>query len=101
MELWSGEQILFDVAANLFVGIEGVGGKLKITNQRIHFNSHKLNIQTGTLDIPLSQIAQAKKRNTFGLVPNGMSIITKTGQEFKLVVWKRDRLINCINSMVS
>ncbi|MFJ5714141.1 GRAM domain-containing protein [Neobacillus sp. NPDC093127] len=55
------------VNANLFRGIEAVGGKLIITNQRLMFTSHSLNIQAGTTEIPTSEIASVRKRNTMGL----------------------------------
>jgi hypothetical protein len=97
MELKPGEKVHFDVMANLFRGFEAVGGKLKITDQRIFFKSHHFNIQTGTLDLPLEQIVEAKARNTMGIIPNGMSVITKDGKEYKFVVWGRGKLIDFIN----
>jgi hypothetical protein len=84
------------VNANLFRGMEAVGGKLTITNQRLMFTSHSLNIQAGTTEIPMSEIATVRKRNTMGFVPNGMSVILKNGTEHKFVVWKRDMLIKTI-----
>jgi hypothetical protein len=37
------EEILADVGANLFRGIEAVGGRLEITNRRILFEPHFFN----------------------------------------------------------
>jgi hypothetical protein len=93
-----GEQILADVAANLFRGSEGVGGRLKITNRRILFEAHEINFQKQPAEILISDIAEATARNTLGIIPNGLLIRTKEGDEYKFVVWGRGRLIELVNS---
>lgn len=95
------EQIYFDVLANLFIGPEAVGGKLKITDRRLVFKSHDFNIQTGTIEILIEQIAEVKKRNTLGIVPNGMSIITKDGIKYKFVLWRRSKIIDFISKHIN
>ena len=95
-----GEQILADVAANLFRGTEGVGGKLKITNSRVLFEAHAINIQKQPLEILISDIAEVNTRNTLGIIPNGLLIRTKEGVEYKFVVWGRGKLIGLINSQL-
>jgi len=92
------EEILADVAANLFRGIEGVGGRLKITNRRLVFQPHAINLQRSPVDISLGDIAAAGKRNTLGLIPNGFFVRTKAGVEYKFVVWGRSRLIGIIQA---
>lgn len=84
------------IPANLFRGIEAVGGKIIFLEQGIKFNSHSLNIQTGEVFIPYNQILNIKKRNTLLFVPNGISIITRDGSEFKFVVYKRNEIIDFI-----
>jgi hypothetical protein len=101
MNLLNDEKIFFDVAANLFRGMEAVGGKLKVTNYRLVFESHALNFQTGTTEIPLGNIVEAKKRNTAGIVPNGMAILTRDGMEYRFVVWNRGVLIDFINRCIA
>lgn len=96
MESMQNEKVYFDVFANLFKGVEAVGGKLKVTDSRLIFKSHSVNIQTGTTEIIMEQIAKVEKRNTLGIVPNGMSIITKDGTEHKFVLWNRSRIIDLI-----
>ncbi|URN93783.1 MAG: GRAM domain-containing protein [Candidatus Pristimantibacillus lignocellulolyticus] len=91
------ENIHFDVFANLFRGIESVGGKLKISDGSLLFTSHALNIQQGSTEIIIDQITSIKKRNTLGIVPNGMLITTRDGVEYKFVVWNRQRIIEFIN----
>ncbi|MBS4537954.1 hypothetical protein GOQ27_05745 [Clostridium sp. D2Q-11] len=101
MEKTDNEQIHFNVLANLFRGNESVGGKLKITDKRLIFKSHALNIQTGVTEIPIEKIVKVNKRNTLRIVPNGMSIITQDGIEYKFVLWSRGKIINFINNRIA
>ena len=64
IKLKKNERILGDVASNLFRGLEGVGGRLKITNQRLIFEPHALNIQREILEIPLNKIKEVTRRNS-------------------------------------
>ena len=50
------EEILADVAANFFRGIEGVGGRLKITSHRVLFEANEINLQEQPGDILGSEI---------------------------------------------
>ena len=92
------EQTLSDTIANMWRGAEAVGGRLKITNHRVIFNSHMFNLQTGLTEIPLVDIAQVTPVNTFGLVPNGLCITLKSGIEHRFVVWGRNKLITIIRA---
>lgn len=84
------------VLANLFRGIEGVGGKLTIGADSIHFRAHAVNFQKEPLDVPMSDIAKVDLVNTLGIVPNGLKVTTKTGQAFRFVVWQRKMLRDAI-----
>jgi len=92
----SEEQILADVGANMFRGIEAVGGRMKITDRRILFEPHSFNLQPQPADIPLDQVAEVRKRNTLFVVPNGILVRLKSGVQYKFVVWGRGRLIALI-----
>jgi hypothetical protein len=92
------EEILADVPANLFRGIEGVGGRLRITNQRLVFQPHAFNFQKMPLEISLGDIAEATKRNSLGFIPNGILIRTRAGVEYKFVVWGRDKLLDILQT---
>lgn len=102
-EINSGEPEVkvMEKAANLFRGIEGVGGKLILTNKRIIFKPHALNFQTQQEEILYKDISSVGERSTGGLIPNGMFVVTKSGYEYKFVVWGRKELINYINSRLS
>ncbi len=94
------EEILADVAANLFRGIESVGGRLKITNRRVMFEPHAINFQKIPAEIHLSEIAEVGARNTMGFVPNGVFLRTKSGVEYNFVVWGRAKLIGLIERLI-
>ncbi len=81
------------ILANYFRGIESVGGKIYFDETGLVFKSHSLNIQTGQTRIDYSQIAEVKKRNTLGIIPNGMSIITKDNKIHKFVIYNRSNVI--------
>jgi len=81
------ETILREGLANHFKGIEGVGGKLYLTEQRLRFVSHKLNVQTHDECYPLAEIAKVETRRTLGIIPNGLRITSKDGKTERFVVY--------------
>jgi hypothetical protein len=85
------EKIEFEGPANLFRGIEGVGGKLFLTNQKVIFNSHKINIQRGQTNIDYSDIARVEKRRTLKIIPNGLRVITVDSKNYNFVVNNREQ----------
>ena len=86
IETGPGETILFETPANHFKGIEGVGGKLYLTNKRLVFKSHKLNIQNHQLSLELTEIENAARRKSAGIINNGISVTTKDKKTEKFVV---------------
>lgn len=94
------QEICFTTNANLFRGIEGVGGKINVTNEEVVFNAHKLNIQRESVVINIEDIKNIQKRNTLFIVPNGLKIKLNSGEEFKFVVSKRSALVTHINSRI-
>ena len=86
------------VGASLFRQIEAVGGKILFESDKLIFNSHTLNMQTGSTVIEYSQIRDVRKRSTMGLVPNGILIVTKDGMEYKFVVFNRSKIIEFLLS---
>ncbi|MCT4601996.1 MAG: GRAM domain-containing protein [Marinifilum sp.] len=96
-ELSENEQIEIEGPANLFRGIEGVGGKIFLTNKKIIFKSHKLNIQKGQTNIEYQNIQEVLKRKTVKLIDNGIRIITKNGTEFDFVINEREKWLENLN----
>ncbi|MCK4666416.1 hypothetical protein KAU33_06690 [Candidatus Dependentiae bacterium] len=91
------ENLLYHVKANLYRGIEGVGGDFRVTDKRVLFHPHALNVQKDPEEIDLPDIVAIVKKNTLGIFPNGIFMKLKDGRELHFVVNKRDRIINLIN----
>ena len=100
-ELTQNEQIEIEGPANLFRGIEGVGGKLFLTNKKIVFKSHKINIQKGQTDIPYENVSEIIKRKTAKLIDNGIRIKTNDGNEFDFVVNEREKWIENLKEKIT
>ena len=81
-----GETIIYEGLANHFKGIEGVGGKLYLTDKRLVFKSHNLNIQNHELSIMLRDIQKAETYKPLHLSSNGLCVETVDGVVEKFVV---------------
>ena len=94
------EPAVLEKLANLFRGIESVGGRMYLTANSIYFSSHSLNVQTGDSRIGFDEILNIEKCNTLGFVPNGLRVITKQGVTYQFVLWGRDDVIVCLNLLL-
>lgn len=96
IDLNEGESLIYEGPANLFRGIEGVGGKLFLTSDRLHFKSHKMNIQNEPLSIPLDHVAEFSTYRTSKVITfdNGLKVSTMDLKEYKFVVNNRDKWVN-------
>lgn len=86
--------------ANLFMGKEAVGGKLGLTQNALIFHSHKFNIQTGTVRIPLDRIKKIKPCKTLWLVDNGLEVQTDL-QTCRFVVNDRANWLKTIKAKLN
>lgn len=100
IQLQKNESIIKEGGANHFLGIESVGGRLFLTNQRLYFSSHSLNVQTHELSIPYSDIRSVGKRNTLFIFPNGLCIELQNGKNEKFVLWGREKWIQEIEQSI-
>lgn len=80
------ENIVFHTSANHIMGMEGVGGKLYLTNKRLVFKSHNLNIQKHELSIPLEEILQVNRYKSLGIINKGLIVTLSSGKEEKFIV---------------
>ena len=93
-ELNYNEKLVKKGGANLQKGVETVGGYLYLTNQRLIFEAHAINIQGGNTIIDLSDIESTEKcwtkfLNVIPLMPNSLAVNTKTGDEYCFVLFGR------------
>ena len=96
LELRENEVVELSRPANHFLGIEGVGGRIFITNQRFVFKSHAANLQAHELTVEYSEIRKVTFYNTLLIVPNGLMLILKNGKKEKFAVWKRHKVKDLI-----
>ena len=101
IELRNNEKLVKKGAANHFMWIEGVGGKLFLTNQRIFFKSHGLNIQIHELSISLNEIENIEGEYSLWSIPNELIVKTRNGKREKFVVHSRSKWIEKIEPLVS
>jgi hypothetical protein len=91
-----GEQILRKGLANLWRGMEAVGGRLWLTSGWLVFRSHAANFQAGVGVWPLDAIVSVEPVNTLKIVPNGMEVILMDGERLRFVVNKRGAWMTAI-----
>ncbi len=94
-ELNLNEQILKQGSANLQKGMETVGGKLYLTNQRLVFEAHAVNVQGGNTEIALTDILSLVKCWTkflgfIPLTPNSLEVHTKENVKYRFVLFGRE-----------
>lgn len=80
------ETILFEGPANHFVGKEAVGGYAYLTDKQFFFKSHSINVNVHEISIPVSQISEAVRSRTFGIIPNQLQLHLSDGRKEKFVV---------------
>ena len=105
IELQHGETLIRDGLANLERGMEQVGGRLFLTDRRLQFMAHAMNVQTAPLTIALGDVTQVKMRWTrflgfLPLLPNSMGVGTTGGTEYRFAVWRRRKWRRLIRKQV-
>ncbi|SET96231.1 hypothetical protein SAMN05421676_11280 [Salinibacillus kushneri] len=86
--------IIKEGMANLWKGKEGVGGKLYLTREHLLHKAHRANIQTGDVEIKLEKINNVGFYNNkfLGLpIKNGLLVTDQSGQEYRFVVYGREK----------
>jgi hypothetical protein len=94
------ETVLDERPANIRRGMEYAGGKMVLTNRRLLLRPHGLNANSRPVDIDLADIASVEPFNQFWVIPSGMRVVLKDGDEHRLVVGGRDATIELIRSAV-
>ncbi|HEY0653336.1 MAG TPA: hypothetical protein VGD65_09420 [Chryseosolibacter sp.] len=94
LELLTGENIVMESAANHFRGMEAVGGRLTLTNHRLVFVAHKLNVQNRRTELDRNIIVEAKRHAKFS---KGMVLKTNENVSHTFIVDSRDQWIAEVN----
>ena len=103
IKLLDGEQQIRQGKANTSTLIGGKGGNLILTNQRLIFLSHGLNLTQGGASIELKNIMSVSPAFTVSIffpipIPNSIKIRTQDGKVHKFVVTKRQEWISQITN---
>ena len=85
-DLEDGEHVLAWGVGTHRRGLEAVGGTLSVTNRRVRFLPHPMNLQTDPWAWPLGQIAGADIRKSLGLIENRLVLTGVDGAEQSFVV---------------
>ena len=93
-----GETFVREAGANRILNVEGVGGKLVLTDRRLIFKSHKVNIQVHQFSVPLNDIQSAEAGKTVGFLKNVLMVYLKDGSRNKFIVFEPDEWVSAINS---
>ena len=85
------ERLVKQGGANLQRGAETVGGHAYLTNLRLIFESHALNIQTGSTEISVAAIRSMRLCWTrflgiLPLFPNSLEVVTADGTAYAFVL---------------
>jgi len=80
------KKIDFKAGISFGIGAEAVGGKFFLTNRRLVFKSHKLNIQNHELSIHLIDIANVGRYKNLGIINNGLIVTSNDNKVGKFVV---------------
>ncbi|HEY3476910.1 MAG TPA: TIR domain-containing protein [Anaerolineales bacterium] len=89
------ESILYEGIASHGTGVKKVGGHLFLTNQRLIFKSHILNIKASEWHVFLQDVLDVTPSLALGFVPNEISVKTKSGLE-KFIVFERNTWLKLI-----
>lgn len=87
-----------EVSATLFRGIESVGGHLEIHENGLLFKPHSLNIQNGEEWICKQDITYLKEVSTLRIITNGLQVQTPQ-HNYHFVVWHRTELIELMKEV--
>ena len=105
VHLRSDEKLIREGAANMQHGLETVGGWLYLTDQRLLFESHRFNVQTGSTEISLSDVLATRPTWTkflgvLPIFPNSL-VISAGDKEYSFVVSGRQRWASAISAHAS
>jgi hypothetical protein len=100
------EKLLREGGANLQRGMETVGGKLYLTDQRLFFQTHAFNVQAGPTQIELSDVKGTKLCWTkflgfLPVFPNSLEVQTAGGKDFCFVLYGRKQWATAIGAQVA
>ena len=101
-----GEQIIKQGKANRSKLLVAQGGELTLTNKRLIFVSHGMNIGEGTISIDIDEIMTYGKAFTFSIwfplpIPNAFKVVLRNGSMYKFTVSGRGKWLNEVGGLIN
>lgn len=93
------ESFMLEVPANLWRGIEAVGGRLSVSTDRLIFQPHAFNIQSSPIQIPLALVREVRRGRSFRIIPNRMDVTLHSGERLCFVVGQPKRTIELVQRL--
>jgi hypothetical protein len=90
------EVVLRDGPANHKRGSEMAGGWLWLTDRRVVFRAHALNLQSGSVEIPLPEVTGARTHSLLGFVPTGLRVLRRDHADDIFAVSARGAWVDAI-----
>jgi len=100
VQLNSNEKIIKKGRANHLRKIEWVGGKLFLTNQKLIFKPHQLNIQTYEVVIPLDEIVSVEAKHS-DFISRELRVLLKNNSVEKFYVYGRKSWLQEVKKVIS
>ena len=100
LPLEPGETLVHTGLANHFLNFEGRGGRLALTSTHLRFVPHAVNLQRGSVDIPLAEIANVRPVRIFKIIPNGIAVTRSSGKVERFAVNARMEWLDALNRIV-
>ena len=99
VKLKENETVIKASDSNYYNADSRVEGKLILTNQRLYFKTVSESHKSIDFEVLFTQIKEIIFFNTWKVIPNGLSVITKEGKELRFLVKNRDHWGTMINKM--
>ncbi len=99
-DLSEDEVLVAETGSHSLGDAAATGGRLRITNRRIVYQPGFFNFHRRPLEIPLGEVEEVRK-DTMGIWPFVILIRTKSGNEYRFLVWERSRFLGIIRSQLA
>lgn len=86
-------------SANVWKRGEPVRGTLYLTNQALIHQQQGYHLRPESVIIPLKDIVDIHTKNFFGIIPNGLVIVTNE-EDIVMVVNRRQRWVSAIHDAI-
>lgn len=105
-KMLKGEDVIRVGKANRSTLFNAQGGELLLTNKRLLFVGHGLNIGKDTISINLEDISSCGLAYSIIIflplpIPNAFKVVTKDGKEYKFSVWRRMEWLVDLSSAIN